>query len=161
MRTATVHELKKELASLPPAELLEICLRLAKYKKDNKELMTFLLFEAHDLQGYAEGVREEIRTQMKELSSSPYLMKKGLRKILRMTNKYIRYAGSKETEVELLLYWCTQVREAAVPLHRNTQLANLFGQQVKKIQKAVASLHEDLQYDYLRSLKALEAGGHF
>jgi hypothetical protein len=156
MRTATIHELKKELASIPPAELLEVCLRLAKYKKDNKELMTFLLFEAHDLLGYAEGVKEEIRTQMKELSSSPYLMKKGLRKILRMTNKYIRYAGSKETEVELLLYFCTQVREAAVPLYRNTQLANLFEQQVKKIQKAVASLHEDLQYDYLRSLKALE-----
>jgi hypothetical protein len=157
MRTATVHELKKELASMPPAELLEVCLRLAKYKKDNKELMTFLLFEAHDLTGYMDGVKEEVREQMKELSSNPYQMKKGLRKILRITNKYIRYAASKEVEVELLLYFCARVREAGVPLHRNVQLSNLFDQQLKKIQKAVGSLHEDLQYDYLRSLKGLES----
>jgi hypothetical protein len=156
MRTATVHELKKELAAIPPSELLEVCLRLAKYKKDNKELMTFLLFEAHDLPGYMEGVKAEVREQIKELSSSPYLMKKGLRKILRITNKYIRYAGSKEVEVELLLYFCAQVRETGLPLHKSTQLSNLFDQQRKKIQKAVSALHEDLQYDYLRSLKALD-----
>lgn len=156
MRTSTVHELKKELAGLLPSELIEVCLRLAKYKKDNKELMTFLLFEAHDLAGYVEGVKEEIRGQMKELSSSPYLMKKSLRKILRITNKYIRYAASKETEVELLIYFCEQVREVKVPLYRNTQLANLYDQQIKKIHKAVSALHEDLQYDYLRALKALE-----
>jgi hypothetical protein len=156
MRTSTVHELKKELAVLSPSELIEVCLRLAKYKKDNKELMTFLLFEAHDLAGYVEGVKEEIREQMKELSSSPYLMKKSLRKILRITNKYIRYAASKEAEVELLIYFCQQVKEIKAPLHRNTQLANLYEQQIKKIHKAVSALHEDLQYDYLRSLKTLE-----
>lgn len=156
MRTSTVHELKKELAGLSPSELIEVCLRLAKYKKDNKELMTFLLFEAHDLAGYVEGVKEEIREQMKDLSSSPYLMKKSLRKILRITNKYIRYAASKETEVELLIYFCEQVREVKVPLYRNTQLAGLYDQQIKKIHKAVSALHEDLQYDYLRALKALE-----
>jgi hypothetical protein len=141
---------------MPPSGLMEVCLRLVKYKKDNKELMTFLLFEAHDLTGYADGIKEEIREQMKELSSSPYLMKKGLRKIIRITNKYIRYAASKEVEVELLLYFCAQVREARIPVHKSAQLSNLFDQQIKKIHKAVGALHEDLQYDYLRSLKTLE-----
>jgi hypothetical protein len=156
MRTATIHELKKELAAIPPSELLEVCLRLAKYKKDNKELMTFLLFEAHDVQGYMEGVKSEIREGIKELSSNQYLMKKGLRKILRMTNKYIRYAAGKEVQVELLLYFCTQIREARLPVDKSTQLSNLFDLQIKKIHKAVAALHEDLQYDYLKAIQALE-----
>jgi len=156
MRTATIHELKKELTAIPPVELLEACLRLAKYKKDNKELLTFLLFEAHDLPGYVEGIKAEMREQMKELSQNHYLMKKGLRKILRTTNKYIRYAGNKETEVELLIYFCGQIREARLPVQKTTQLSNLYEQQLKKIRKAVTALHEDLQYDYLKSIQALE-----
>jgi len=156
MRTATIHELKKELAAIPHTELLEACLRLIKYKKDNKELLTFLLFEAHDLPGYTEGIKAEIREQMKELSQNHYLMKKGLRKILRMTNKYIRYAASKETEVELLIYFCEQIKEGKLPMHKSAQLSNLYEQQLKKIRKAVSSLHEDLQYDYLKGMQALE-----
>jgi hypothetical protein len=156
MRVSTIHELKKELASLPHADLVEACLRLAKYKKDNKELLTFLLFEAGDVEGFMEGVRSDIKDQMKELSPNHYLMKKGLRKILRTTNKYIRYAASKEVEVELLLFFCGQIREDKVPVHKSTQMTNLFAQQVKKIAKTVSGLHEDLQYDYLKRLKALE-----
>lgn len=156
MKAATIHDLKKELATLPPSVLVEACLRLAKYKKDNKELLTFLLFEAHDLVGYMEGVKTEIREQMQEVSSHAYLMKKTLRKVLRTTNKYIRYAASKDVEVELLLYFCRQVKADKIPIHRSTQMVNLYEQQVKKIRKAVEGLHEDLQYDYLKQLDALE-----
>lgn len=156
MQTATIHDLKKELGALPPSALVEACLRLAKYKKENKELLTYLLFEAHDPAGYMEGVKAEIREGMKEVSSQAYLMKKMLRKILRGTNKYIRYASSKEVEVELLLYFCAQVRADKVPIHRSPQMVNLFEQQLKKIRKALAALHEDLQYDYERRLRALE-----
>lgn len=155
MRTATVHEIKKELSTLSPGELIELCLRLAKYKKDNKELLTFLLFEAHDTEGYMESVRLDINENMDALSSNVYLLKKGLRKILRTTNKYIRYAASKEVEVELLLYFCQQVKDRKLPLSKSTQLANLYEQQLKKIQKAISGLHEDLQYDYLKRLKTL------
>jgi hypothetical protein len=155
MRTATVHEIKKELSTLSPGELIELCLRLAKYKKDNKELLTFLLFEAHDTEGYMESVRLDINENMDALSFNVYLLKKGLRKILRTTNKYIRYAASKEVEVELLLYFCQQVKDRKLPLSKSTQLANLYEQQLKKIQKAISGLHEDLQYDYLKRLKTL------
>ena len=48
MKASTVSELKEELKHLPPAQLLELCLRLARFKKENKELLTYLLFEAHD-----------------------------------------------------------------------------------------------------------------
>jgi hypothetical protein len=52
MKAASIHELKKELLHLDEKSLVATCLRLARYKKDNKELMTYLLFEAHDEEGY-------------------------------------------------------------------------------------------------------------
>lgn len=157
MRAATIHDLKKELSTLSSGDLVEFCLRLAKYKKENKELLTFLLFEAHDLVGYMEGARTEIREQLQETNAQPYLMKKTIRKVLRTTNKYIRYAGSKEVEVELLIFFCRELSEQKIPIHRSTQMINLYAQQIKKITKAIEGLHEDLQYDYLKQLAALNA----
>ena len=60
MKTASVQELKQELQSVPPARLLELCLRLARFKKENKELLTYLLFEAHDEEGYINSVNQVI-----------------------------------------------------------------------------------------------------
>jgi len=56
----------------------------------------------------------------------------------------------------LLIYFCGQIREARLPVQKTTQLSNLYEQQLKKIRKAVTALHEDLQYDYLKSIQALE-----
>ena len=44
MKAATLNELKHELSHLPAEELLDLCTRLARFKKENKELLTFLLF---------------------------------------------------------------------------------------------------------------------
>ena len=60
MKAASMHELKDELAHLPPKKVLELCLRLARYKKENKELLSYLLFEAHDEQGFVMQVKKEI-----------------------------------------------------------------------------------------------------
>ena len=46
MKTATVTVLKKELKYKSNDELLNLCLTLSKFKKENKELLTYLLFEA-------------------------------------------------------------------------------------------------------------------
>ncbi|MEM9142481.1 MAG: hypothetical protein AAGA86_05795, partial [Bacteroidota bacterium] len=59
MKAATVAQLKKELQHRPPDELLQLCLRLARFKKENKELLTYLLFEAHDEAGYIALVKAE------------------------------------------------------------------------------------------------------
>ena len=39
MKTATVKEIKDELNHYSKEELLEYCLRMAKFKKENKELL--------------------------------------------------------------------------------------------------------------------------
>ena len=58
MKTASVKELRQALTERSPKELLEICLRLSRFKKENKELLTYLLFEASDEMGYVNGVKQ-------------------------------------------------------------------------------------------------------
>lgn len=156
MKAATLNELKTELQTIPPAQVLELCLHLAKYKKENKELLSYLLFDASDEQGYIKSVKDEIDEQLLNLNrSSLYLAKKTLRKILRTTNKYIRYSGSKRTEVDLLIYFCKKLKNSGVPIHKSVALTNLYQRQIQKIKKALSTLHEDLQYDYQEELEPL------
>ena len=157
MRTATIHELKQELTNIPPLQLTELCLRLAKFKKENKELLTYLLFEAHDEQGYIDSVKKEMDEQFTTINrSNIYFAKKTIRKILRGANKYIRYTSSKQAEIELLIYFCTVLNKSGIKFRKSMALSNLYDNQVKKIRTAVKTLHEDLQYDYIKELKQLE-----
>lgn len=162
MKTATINEIKQELASVSPATITALCLRLARYKKENKELLTYLLFESNDEPGYIEGVKKEMDCWFIEINkSTPYFAKKGLRKILRTTNKYIRYTGSLVAEIDLLLYYCNKLVDSGIPLKtgflfkKNTAIANLYDTQVKKISKLITGLHEDLQYEYVKKLETL------
>jgi hypothetical protein len=157
MKAASLTEIKKELNAVPPGQLVELCLRLAKFKKDNKELLSYLLFEAHDVQAYIDAVKANMDT---EFAAEPgrghaYYIKKHLRKILRNTNKQIKYTASKQAEIELLLYFCTKIKETGIRLNDSLALMNLYQQQLKKIAKAISLQHEDLQYDYLKQLEEL------
>jgi hypothetical protein len=156
MRSATIHELKQELLSLKPAKLIELNLRLGRFKKENKELLTYLLFEADDEQQYIRGIRSEIDELFETINLSHlYYAKKTLRKISRVINKFSRYSGIKTTETELRLYFLEKLKNSGIPLRRNTVISNIYDGQVKKIKKLIASLHEDLQYDYSRQLAGL------
>ena len=157
MKAATINEIKQELNTVSPSTLLDLCIRLAKFKKENKELLTYLLFEAHDESAYLENVKRDMDVQFADINQSNlYFVKKSLRKILRTTAKYIRHTGSKQAEVELLLYFCSSMVNSGIPFHKSTVLNNLFQFQLKKIAKVIATLHEDLQYDYLKEFKKLQ-----
>lgn len=142
---------------MPAAEITELCLRLAKFKKENKELLTYLIFEAHDEQGFIQSIKKEVDEQFAEINKSNlYFVKKTLRKILRNINKHIRYTGSSQVTIELLIYFCRSIQESGIPIQKNPIIANLYKGQVQKINKTLLSLHEDLQYDYTREIAALE-----
>ena len=156
MKIASVSEIKQELTHRSQKELVELCLQLAKFKKDNKELLTYLLFESHDLETYIEAVKKEIDEQFGEINkSSLYFAKKTLRKILRISNKYIRYTASKEAEVEILLHYCQSLQSSKIPFQKSTALNNLYLAQIKKINAALGGFHEDLRYEYDRQLDKL------
>ncbi|MGD1947862.1 MAG: hypothetical protein ACFB0A_16760 [Croceivirga sp.] len=149
MKAATVSQLKKELQNRNPEKLLELCLRLSRFKKENKELLTYLLFEADYEEGYIETVKSEIDAQFSDINTNSYFyIKKSVRKILRNLKKYIRYSGNKETEVVLLLHFCEKLKDFRPSIRRNTTLMNLYERQLVYIEKKIALLHEDLQYDY-------------
>ena len=57
MKTASLKEIKTELENVPPALLLDLCLKLTKFKKEHKELLTYILFEAHDEKSYVASVK--------------------------------------------------------------------------------------------------------
>ncbi|MGC1471381.1 MAG: hypothetical protein WA775_02220 [Psychroserpens sp.] len=149
MKAVSVVTIRKELKHKSNAELAELCLRLSRFKKENKELLTYLLFEADSEDGYIETVKAEIDEQFELINTNSYFyIKKSVRKILRNTKKYIRYSLNKETEVELLLYFCKKLKAMSPPIHRNTTLTNLYDRNLEVITKKVLNLHEDLQYDY-------------
>ena len=157
MKAASLHELKQELTHLPPKELLELCLRLGRFKKENKELLTYLIFEAHDEKSFIENVKAHIDEEFAAIprDNNLYLIKKSLRKILRTITKYIRFTGSKMVEVQLLLYFCKKIKESGIKIHKTVALTNLYESQLKKIKKVLPSLHEDLQYDYMKEMNEL------
>ena len=156
MKAASVNELKSELNNTSQTQLVELCVRLAKFKKENKELITYLLFEAFDENAYIENIKTEMQDQFEEINtSSLYFVKKSLRKILRITNKYIRYIGSAEAEVRLLIFFCTTLKASGIPFETSPVINNIYQNQLKKISKSIATMHEDLQYDYVKELKLL------
>ncbi len=156
MKTATISEIKQELQTLAPGRLLELCLRLTKYKKENKELLTYLLFEADDEQGYIISVKKIMDDDFADVpKANLYLTKKSLRKTLRITNKFIKYTASKQVEAELLIYFCLQLKKSGIPIHKSNALGNLYLQQLKKILAAMATLHEDLQHDFAKPLSEI------
>ncbi len=156
MKAATINELKQELLNTPPAKVTELCLRLARFKKENKELLTYLLFEAHDTVVYIESIKTEMDEQFEGINkSNAYFVKKTLRKILRTANKYIRYSGLAAVEIELLIYFCNKLNNLDTSLKSNAVIFNIYQFQLKKINTTIATLHEDLQYDYLREVEKL------
>jgi hypothetical protein len=87
--------------------------------------------------------------------NSVYFIKKTLRKILRIVNKYIRYSGSDLVAAELLLHFCQYINDMDTAAKNTTVIVNIYNNQLKKIKAAIAAMHEDLQYDYIKALEAL------
>ncbi|HMT30465.1 MAG TPA: hypothetical protein PKD91_14415, partial [Bacteroidia bacterium] len=88
----SINDIKKELQILPEKRLVEICTTLARYKKDNKEYLNYLLYYADSTDAYIQGIIDEVDIQFSsiDVKANLYYIKKSLRKILRIVNKYSR-----------------------------------------------------------------------
>lgn len=154
MKSATVAELKKELNELAPSKVTELTLRLARFKKENKELLTFLLYESHDIPGFVARVKAEMDDEFLKMNrDTVYLAKKSLRKVLRMIGKFSRYIGTPESEAELLIHFIGNIHKANIPFRGGAVISNLYDNTVKKIEKLIRALDEDLRYDWERELQ--------
>ncbi len=156
MTTASLSELRRALKNIPVSDLSDLCIRLARYKKENKELLSYLLFDVGDEPEYIKGVKAEIDKHFIELSgTTPYMTKKGIRKALTFTNQRIRCSGQKRTEVELLIYFTKKFKKE-ISFRNNLTLKNIYLRQILRIKKTLATLHEDLQFDFGEEVRLLE-----
>ena len=156
MKASTINQIQKELATLEPKDVQALCMRLAKYKKDNKELLSYLLFDANDEKGYSESVKQEIDYLFSEMNrQSTYTTKKGLQKVVRNMNKFIRYSENKQTEIEIRIYFCLKVKAARINLDSSNVIGNLYYREKDKIDIAFSKLHEDLQFDYKEEMEKI------
>jgi len=157
MKAVSLKKLKDELSHKSANELMELCLHMSKFKKENKELFTYLLFESHDEASYIESIKEQIDFLFEDINTKSFFyIRKSARKILTLTKKYIRYSKKKETEAELLMYYCRKLKDFSPSIRNSSRLLNVYQTQLKMIKKAVATLHEDLQYDYQHEIENLE-----
>ena len=151
MKAASSKQIKDELKERSKAELLALCLRLARFKKENKELLTYLLFEAEDEQSYIDNVKLWMTDEFVSVNKNKrthYHKKKAVRQILKNVKKFIRYSGNKETEVILLIAFCKIYRDYIPLARKRLVFKNIYDRQVDLVKKRVLLLHEDLQYDY-------------
>ena len=149
MKAAPLRDIKNELKHLPASELMDIFLRLSRFKKENKELLSYLLFESTNEEKYVESVKNLIDSGFGNINKKSFFyIRKSIRKILNQTKKFIRYSQNKETEVELLLYFCKKLKAFRPSIKNSLQLQNLYNRQLLLAKKIIDSLHEDLQYDY-------------
>lgn len=153
MQAASIAELKKALVKLDQGELLDAVLRLARFKKDNKELLTYLLFMSEDEDGYTNYLCQEIDEHF-QLTSNMH--KKTLRKIIRWMNKCLRFSGDKETETRVRIHFCQALKASETPFRNSRVMTNMYTGQLKKIDQASAKLHEDLQMDFRMAIRDLE-----
>lgn len=157
MKSSSLNEVKKELKNLSPDELIEICTALAKYKKDNKEYLDFLLFEAHNKNEYISRIKEQIDESfvLMKGQGNLYYNKKSLRKTLRFISKYSKYIGDKTAGIDLLIYFCLKLKSSGIPYYESKLIVNMYEQQIKKIKSLIAILHEDIQADYINDLEKI------
>jgi hypothetical protein len=157
MKTPSIQQIRQELQGLSSKELMDYCLRLVKFKLENKELLSYLLFEANDQDEFRRTVKEEIDQLFLSINTSHmYFAKKTIRKVLRRINKFIRFSGNPETELSLRIYFCEKIIDLGITFQKYDVIRNIFSLQLKKIALASEQLHEDALYDYSRQIEELK-----
>jgi hypothetical protein len=153
--TYGLQHIKKELQHLSSEQISELCLRLARYKKENKELLAYLLFEAYDEPAFIEKVKAETGFMFSQLPVQNYNAAKSLRKILRLLGKYTKFMASKGAEIELLLNFCSNYLQYADRRTTYKPLRLILVRQLEKIRTLIGKLHEDMQFDYSNDYNAI------
>ena len=130
---------------------------MVKFKKVNKELLSYILFDSKDEDEYILTIKEEIDEAFSKFNQQRlYFIMKSTRKTLRIIKKYIRYSKKKETEADVLLYFCSKLKELMANYKTSQQLINIYERQLVLVRKAVSNLHEDLQFDFNLEIENLE-----
>ena len=149
MQIPSLAEIKKELSHLNEQELKDLIVDLSKFSRDNKAYLFFKLYGRDSPGLYLQMVQEELETEFDlARADHSYYAKKSIQKIRRKMNKLLKLSKHKPDQVEVLLFFCEQMKEHGFLEHDNRVIDNLYQVQLNKVQKLISTLHEDLQFDY-------------
>lgn len=157
MKAASIAQIRSELKELSQPELAEVILKLARFKKDNKELLSYVLFDSYNENQYIQAVKSEVDKEFSELNlGHVYYAKKGVRKIQRNLKKAIRYSGKVTTEIELSIYFGMHLNQLVHRFRNNLVLEGILIRQINAIEKKLGQLHPDEQLDYQEEIDFLK-----
>ena len=156
MKNASSAEIKKDLLQLSVADLTQICIRIARFKKENKELLNFLLYELDNETKYIEDVKNEIDLYFVDLDETRYRnLVKQIRKGIRLVLKFIKFSGSKNVEVAVLIHLLLRLKPYS-NRKEGVVIQNMYKTQLNKILNTMLKLEEDLQFDYKKEIEELK-----
>ena len=156
MRAASLAQIKSELKEKSREELLELCVKMAKFKVLNKEYLTYLIFEAEQEAEFIQLVKETMNDMLDDMNtSSLFYMKKTIRKVLRYIKKCIAFSKKADTEVELLLSFIEALQNLEPSIFRSKILSNMYHRQKEMMHRKLNKLHPDAAYDFLKRLEEL------
>ncbi len=154
MQPASIDTIKQELKQRTPKQVLDILLHLARFKKENKELLTYLLFEATDNEAYVRQVKEEITDALHQIDGLPaYQYKKQFRKMQRKLGKPVKYMNNKSATIELYMHVIEQISADRKTSFIRAFLDKVAEQYIRKIEKILPAVPEDLAGDIARRIQ--------
>lgn len=157
MEIPSLAELKKDLSYLSEKELINLITDLAKFSRDNKAFLYFKLNERDQPNLFVDSVKEELDEAFQTANTKNYhLGKKAAQAIRRKLNKALKLNKNKADQVELILYFCEELKKYGYLKFKHPVINNLFQVQLGKAKKLIFTLHEDLQSDFDYRLEELE-----
>ena len=156
MKPATLVQIRKELETVSYNRLLDITMKMVRHKTENKEFISFVLFDEENVADFASDIRHEISEMMQEVQYKPsYIIKRTLRKVLRYISRYCGYVSDKEFEAEMLVYFCRLMKEKR--LHRTPikSINIIYYKQLEKIEKLLPKLTGEVKTDIENELAEL------
>ena len=157
MEIPSLAELKKDLSYLSEKELITLITDLAKFSRENKAFLYFKLNERDQPSLFVDSVKEELDEAFQTANTKNYhLGKKAAQTIRRKLNKALKLNKNKADQVELILYFCEELKKYGYLKFKHPVINNLFQVQLGKAKKLISTLHEDLQSDFEYRLEELE-----
>jgi hypothetical protein len=150
-----LSDLKKELLELNKPELIQLCLRVAKLKRENKELLAYLIFDADDPLFYAQKLKPEIKEVFEQPFQHAYYLTKSIRKVMRLITKYYRFTSNKQGETDLLIYLVEEFHQSWRYEYRYQALGKVIFRCLEKAQTNLKKIDEDFRADFEQPLAEL------
>jgi hypothetical protein len=157
MEIPSLAEIKKDLSYLSEKELITLITDLAKFSRENKAFLYFKLNERDQPNLFVDSVKEELDEAFQTANTKNYhVAKKAAQGIRRKLNKALKLNKNKADQVELILYFCEELKKYGYLKFKHPVINNLFQVQIGKAKKLISTLHEDLQSDFDYRLEELE-----